>query len=389
MAESEEGDDCAEKLTVKYIGQKVSKVRWKPTYYGQLQESDVFVTGAWDDERNLISVWTTNENSRGEYFDNDALNGEPELLCSLVHDGSVSDMQFVTSDCFVTSSSTGNVGFYEISKDESNIQLAREWTSLHCHKNKDSCACTSITVSHSNAASVGEDGKINVLHLERKEPLRTIDNAECVAIRSVKYTQTSEIVTGGATGQLKLWDLRQPAKKPSKTMILSGDKVSLESVERHPHQPCLLVTGAADGIIGVWDLRHERYPVTLIEAHESEVWEVKFHPQSPDNLFTCSDDGSVWYWDGTSIGGTTSTAQSGERYGALPLPDVEGRDARMVNQQASSPWLFVDTNKHYLETYSLLPANSLPVNSLDIISKSLVCGTDGEAVIIVQDLPIK
>ena len=28
----------------------MSKVRWKPTHYGQLQESDVFVTGAWDDE---------------------------------------------------------------------------------------------------------------------------------------------------------------------------------------------------------------------------------------------------------------------------------------------------------------------------------------------------
>ena len=42
-----------------------------------------------------------------------------------------------------------------------------------------------------------------------------------------------------------------------------------------------------------------------------------------------------------------------------------------------------------LETYSLLPVNNLPVNSIDIDAKSLISGTDGEAIIIVQDLPLK
>ena len=53
-------------------------------------------------------------------------------------------------------------------------------------------------------------------------------------------------------------------------LFRSGEKVSMESIDRHPCQPHLLVTGDADGIIAVWDIRHERYPVTLIEAHESE-----------------------------------------------------------------------------------------------------------------------
>ena len=50
----------------------------------------------------------------------------------------------------------------------------------------------------------------------------------------------------------------------------SGEKVALESVDRHPYQPYLVVTGSSDGVVGVWDLRHERYPVTMIDAHDSE-----------------------------------------------------------------------------------------------------------------------
>ena len=72
------------------------------------------------------------------------------------------------------------------------------------------------------------------------------------------------------------------------------------------------------------------------------------------------------------------------------MPNMdESMTSVQLSQQSSSPWLFVDTNKHKLETYSLLPVNNLPVNSLDVDGNSLVCGTDGEAIIIVQDLPIK
>ncbi len=66
--------------------------------------------------------------------------------------------------------------------------------------------------------------------------------------------------------QMKKLQLRQT----SLYFFRSGERISLESLDRHPYQPHLHVTGAADGIIGVWDIRHERYPVTLIEAHDNE-----------------------------------------------------------------------------------------------------------------------
>ena len=112
---------------------------------------------------------------------------------------------------------------------------------------------------------------------------------------------------------------------------------------------------------------------------------MKFHPKYPDNLFTCSEDGSAWYWDGTSI-----TSRTHDDTHQLPLPRVDAKNwAQPLSAQLASPWLYIDTNKDRMETYSLLPFNKLSVNSIDIDSNALLCGTDGEALIIVQDLPIK
>ena len=33
-----------------YVGQKISKVRWMPQVQGQLNPSETFVTGGWDDQ---------------------------------------------------------------------------------------------------------------------------------------------------------------------------------------------------------------------------------------------------------------------------------------------------------------------------------------------------
>jgi len=378
-------EDCSENcIAIKYIGQKIAKVRWKPSHFGQLRPSDKFITGSWDDERNLVSLWNVGQSKEGKYFENEATGGEPELLCSALHNGSVTDIEFVASDHFITSSSCGNITLYETTKDEKEILAQRNWSGTHHFGKEQPCSCTNVSVSQSNFVSVGEDGRINVFQVEQINPLRVIDNAECVSITSVIHTKTNEIVTTNSIGQLKAWDLRQSGSKAMKTMLPSGEKVALESVDRHPYQPYLVVTGSSDGVVGVWDLRHERYPVAMIDAHDSEVWEVKFHSLYPDNMFTCSEDGSAWYWDGTSISTASSTIVRG---GALPLPNMESIHSEP--QQAMSPWLLVDTNKDMLETYSLLPVNNLPVNSLDVDSKSLVCGTDGEAIIIVRDLPLK
>ncbi|KAK6985520.1 nucleoporin Nup43, partial [Biomphalaria glabrata] len=45
-----------------------------------------------------------------------------------------------------------------------------------------------------------------------------------------------------------------------------------------------------------------------------------------------------------------------------------------------SPWLSLETSRHKLDISSLLPNKSLPVNSLDIDTSTLLCGTDSETI---------
>ena len=53
-----------------------------------------------------------------------------------------------------------------------------------------------------------------------------------------------------------------------------------------------------------------------------------------------------------------------------------------------TPWLSADASKHKIETFSLLPYNRSPVNSLDVTGQNLVCGTDEEAVYILENLDL-
>ena len=212
--------------------------------------------------------------------------------------------------------------------------------------------------------------------------MRTYE-ADSSNITGLQYVSTKEVVSINSTGQLKVWDIRQPSTQAQKILTLSGNACPLLSIDKHPNQPHILVTGHGDGVIGIWDIRQEKAPVTLIDAHESEVWQVKFHPIYPDNLFTCSEDGSCWFWDGTAM-------ISGANY-IKSMNETAGRFNTVPQQDdlSSSVWLYIDANKHKMETFSLIPFNKSAVNTFDVNGSSLICGTDGEAVIIVTDIPVR
>ena len=118
------------------------------------------------------------------------------------------------------------------------------------------------------------------------------------------------------------------------------------------------------------------------------VWEVRFHPLSPDNLFTCSEDGSLWHWDGTSVALQSVTGIPGTNKSFLPSSIGNGAGTG-GGYDSLSPWLSVDATKHKMETFSLLPYNRLSINSLDILSRHLLSGSDCEAIFMIKDLVIR
>ncbi|XP_073255676.1 nucleoporin Nup43-like [Porites lutea] len=371
-----------------YVGHKISKVRWMPQVQGQLNPSETFVTGGWDDQINKLCVWKVEEppgDSAAAYN----VTNEPKLLCETNYTGDVTDTECIDSGRILVSSSTGSVNLFQYSSKHQAIRPQQEWNMLH-HIGGRVCSCTCLAVSSSSSEAVtaGEDGQINFLKLDQRHPVRTIESADSTTINSITFTKTHEVAAVTFGGQMKVWDLRQTSDKPGRTMLLSGERVSLLCVDKHPTQPHLLAAGGQDGVLSIWDMRQELYPVTLLEAHAAEIWEVKFHPLSPDNLFTCSEDGSLWHWDGTSVAVQSVTGLPGANKSFLPSSIGNGAGIG-GGYDSISPWLSVDATKHKMETFSLLPYNRLSINSLDIQSKHLLSGSDCEAIFIIKDLVIR
>lgn len=133
------------------------------------------------------------------------------------------------------------------------------------------------------------------------------------------------------------------------------------------------------------------------------VWEVKFDSCHPNNLFTCSQDGALWHWDvndTTPIAGEPPYQLSSSRYSntlhttytsQMESFSIEDRwsGTAIGTSSVTSPWLSdaVQRGKVNIQDYS--PGQGLSVNSLDVESQRLVCGTDGEALFVIPHLSLR
>lgn len=142
---------------------------------------------------------------------------------------------------------------------------------------------------------------------------------------------------------------------------------------------------------------------------------MKFDSGHPNNLFTCSQDGSLWHWDVNDAAAAPSKSRhpssslmtpyplsSSSRLAttlqhshATSLAESFSTDARWNGTDlsrtipASSPWLSdaVQQGKVNVQDYS--PGQGISVNSLDVESQRLVCGTDGEALFLTPPLTLR
>uniref|UniRef100_A0A3P8UPX7 Nucleoporin 43 n=1 Tax=Cynoglossus semilaevis TaxID=244447 RepID=A0A3P8UPX7_CYNSE len=345
-----------ESINAKYVSQKISKTRWKPVSHSTLQQPEIFATGSWDNEENKISLWSIGNHENVAMDDGN--EGDPQVLCEHKHDGDVLDLQ--------------------------TLSVSQHWARAHRYP-CDSAPCTSVVCSSPEIVTVGEDGRIVVFRADHEGVVQTIENADSSTIHAVTYLRTTEILTVNSIGQLKMWDLRQHSKSPSQIFSLSGDRVPLHCVDRHPNQQHIVATGGQDGMLCVWDVRQGNSPFSLMEAHSAEMWEVHFHPTNPDHMFTCSEDGSLLHWETSSQSDLPSFLQGNRNNSMISrsaMPSAGG------NQSIISAWLSGDSSKSRLETTHMLPSQTLSVNSLDVLGHYLVCGTDGEAIFVHRQIPV-
>ncbi|XP_054110489.1 nucleoporin Nup43 isoform X1 [Callithrix jacchus] len=412
-----------EEIYAKFVSQKISKTRWRPLPPGSLQTAETFATGSWDNEENYVSLWSIGD---FENLDSDGgFEGDHQLLCDIRHHGDIMDLQFFDQERIVTASSTGCVTVFLHHPNNQTLSVNQQWTTAHYHTGPSSpsyssAPCTGIVCNNPEIVTVGEDGRINLFRADHKEAVRTIDNADSSTLHAVTFLRTPEILTVNSIGQLKIWDFRQQGNEPSQILSLTGDRVPLHCVDRHPNQQHVVATGGQDGMLSIWDVRQGTMPVSLLKAHEAEnrvsllsmlecngtisahhslsfpgsssspasaspMWEVHFHPSNPDHLFTCSEDGSLWHWDAsTDVPEKSLLFHQGGRTSTFLSHSISNQ--ANVHQSVISSWLSTDPAKDRIEITSLLPSRTLSVNSLDVLGPCLVCGTDAEAIYVTRHL---
>jgi nuclear pore complex protein Nup43 len=372
-----------------------------------VQKATVFATGSWDDQENELSIWHVNEGADDNMTDDDemsqpAVDGEPALVSSAAHRGDVSDLLFLEHDNIVTASSCGSVFVYKYDQRLQTVRLHHTFDKLHRYRDGSLhyCPCTAVACrADEMIASVGEDGRLNVLALEtaRTAPalVRSIEGANSCSLNAVCFLTQSEIAAVNSVGQFKIWDTRQASDDPVRIFVLTGERIPLHCMDPHPAQHHIVATGGHDGTLYLWDMRQEKYPITLLAAHSSSMWEVHFHPSHPTHLFSCSNDGSLWHWDSSEarlqpigMAGTGSVRAEGAGASLLGSSTLAPSIGGSANTTIVNSWLMGDAARRHLVVKDLFAGNTVSVNSLDVSGSTLLCGTDGEQICVMKGLVV-
>lgn len=389
----------AEESVVKYIGHNVSKIRWKPEPSGAIGCSEVFATGSSDEQENMLCMWKFRSREGPE---DERTVIEPELICKKYLSAGVTDLCFFDEQNLVASLESGGVVMFQYLNAAEQLKQLQVWESLHCFPSGDPAPCTTLTVCKGEAAmglniiTGGEDGRITVLNLNDLRPLTVIENADNSTVTALSCSMQLEVLSTSSSGQLKIWDLRTNTERPTNTVEVAGTSISMDSLDRHPHQPHLVAIGRGDGSLCFMDLRQYKHTLRVARAHSAHVWEVKFDHSHPNNLFTCSQDGGLWHWDvNANRGGVSGPAPSSTRHHQSRAADdpppslLDASAAETDTVPLASPWLSgaVEHGNVVVQDYS--QSCGLSANSLDIESRHLLCSTDNEAILVVPNLTLR
>lgn len=332
-------------ICAKFISKKIRKIRWKPRDDFGNPNPEYFVTGSWDDLENEISLWKCPTD--------DQESSDPILVSSIPVPSDVHDLYFYDKSTVVAALGNGTVLMLKVKGQ--NMQVVHQWKGVHHYNGANQTApCTSVICQSTEIASVGEDGKLNLMKANQDKPYKTIEADSC-SLNAAMFTSHDEILTGNSRGMIKLWDVRTNSVKPVHSSSLAEDsEVGVSSMDRHPFQGHVIAIGSYDGMLAIYDMRKVQTPVTVLNGPDDCLTQVRFHPDKADHLFTSSESGAVWHW-GTLDGKLGSTNSS------------------------TNVWLSGDLAAQQLDIKEVLPTLPLAVNSVDVSGERLICGGDNEA----------
>ncbi|XP_058445492.1 nucleoporin Nup43 [Malaya genurostris] len=364
------------KVNSTFISEKLSRIRWIPEHY---DESTAFITASWDLNINNIKVWKL---YRNDYAD-DENEFVPRCTAEICFAGDISGLEFVDERSVVVSNTKGFVSFITLDrdKDEDNLQERHRFVNLHkfdTFESSNDAPCTALSVHETDVATVGEDGRLNIISTVGQKVLRTISNADSCTLNCVAFLSPLEVLTGNRMGIIKCFDIRAESHKPSHSFAVSCEDEkrsnSVTCLAYHPTQRHIILAGSEEGSITVWDLRHKQFPASYLKAHEHAITELAFHKTQPSRLYSASEGGELWQWNQNTF--PTAT-------GNLLNSAVNGSGLETTE---TNPWLNGERAKSKINVTSLLSGIRKAINSFDSCRSKVICGGDNEAIYLVENL---
>ncbi|XP_050341022.1 nucleoporin Nup43 [Bactrocera neohumeralis] len=350
-----------------FVSEKISKTRWLPD---NLQASERFLTGSWDMPSNFVRLWRLQQN---QYAD-DYNEFVPRCSDKQSFDSDITGIEFITIDLAVVSSSDGRITIVEIKRAVEDDILQQNAQSEVLHKfnaSGDAAPCTAVSVYEREIATIGEDGRLNIISANDVNQIRRTLEADSIALTAVKYVNPHEVLTANRMGVIRMFDTRATDEEVAVTAFMTSCEDErrpnyVSALTSHPTQPHIVLAGSEEGSITVWDLRQPGYPASYLSAHKSAITEIGFHHREPSKLFTASECGELWLW---------------QQQSNMSITNMEKPVAENVN-----PWLNGERAKNRINVTCLISNLRKSINTFDASGTKLICGSDSEAIYLIDNI---
>ncbi|XP_036344581.1 nucleoporin Nup43-like [Rhagoletis pomonella] len=350
-----------------FVSEKISKIRWLPE---KLEAAERFLTGSWEMPANFVRLWRLQQN---QYAD-DYNEFVPRCCDKQSFNGDVTGLEFIANDLAVVSCADGRITILHVTRAVEDDVLKQKAQSDVLHKFEASgsaAPCTAISAYEKEIATVGEDGRLNIVDANDVHKVRRTIEADSIALTALKYVNPREVLTANRMGVIRMFDVRASADEVAVTAFMTSCEEERRSnyvsaITSHPTQPHIVLAGSEEGSITVWDLRQPGFPASYLSAHTSAITEIGFHHREPSKLFTAAEGGELWLWKQQSSTGIT---------------DMEASAAEHCN-----PWLNGERAKSRINVTSLISNLRKSINTFDASGSKIICGSDSEAIYFIDSI---
>lgn len=252
-------------------------------------DRSLVASGSYD---NTVKVWGLSTDS--------SRPGIRSEMRSLLHNGRVNDLAFVTSgeqQQLVTGSGSGEITLWNPNSGEAITTIADKSGRI---------VSIAASLDGTRFASGSSNGTLKVWPVAEigKQKSQTNLRGQVLApsgpqISALAFhpTDKDRLVSGDHDGVIQVWDLQR--NQPTLTLTSNADRIDTLSISPDGQY---VASGSYDNIIRIWNLTTGK-PVQTLSGHDFVVSDVAFSPDGK-TLASSSFDESIklWNWaDGTEL----------------------------------------------------------------------------------------